>query len=300
MHKVSQYSFYSLGAKLARALAGKGTAAAADLFVPLMEAQAALDALIKGDPITLDHAKADATALLNKLGALFNKHFIDHATRQFRFPAPGDVIEAHELTHLRALLEKFDMSFAAELSRAAVYSVPRCGLFDPTLLAEKADEQFSDAQQDVMGEALRADLRAAGRALAFGLSGAASFHLIRALENVLQRYSTLFTGNSAKFGNLWKDGLGHLSTLVKEKNGPDARIIHILQDIEARVRSTLFTADATSAPQEAFLLFNTASSVLGLMLDALIQKAALENVEATLKDSPGDEDTVSPPAYKAG
>src|ERR1043166_4829231 len=125
MNPISQYKFYDLGAKLHRATSNRTAVSAADMFVPLMEAQAALDNLLKGDPITLEIARPDASALLNRFGPLFNKHFIDPSTRQFRHPAREDVIESHELNLLRSMVEKFESALAAELSRKAIYAVPK-------------------------------------------------------------------------------------------------------------------------------------------------------------------------------
>lgn len=268
MNPISQYKFYDLGAKLYRVVASKTAVGAAEMFVPLMDAQAALDNLIKGDPITLEIAKADASALLSKLGNIFNRYFIDMNTRQFRFPGREEVIDAHELTLLRALTEKFETALSAELARKAIYAVPRRGLYDGFELSERADSQFSDEIIRTLGDHGREDMKAAGRALAFGMPEASCFHLIRAIEGVLSRYFHALSGQQIKGDALWRGGLTHLASM-KGKDAPDTRIITYLGDIEARYRSHLSASQPSISQNDATLFFGMAGSLLTLMCEAL-------------------------------
>lgn len=276
MTPINQYKFYELGARLHRVIAHKSAINAAEMFVPLMDAQASLDNLLKGDPIALEHAKADANTLLGKLGTLFNKYFIDPATRQFRFPGREEVIDAHELTLLTSLVEKFETSFAAELSRRAIYAVPKRGLFDSYDLAENADTQFSEDILGRMPESMREDIRAAGRALAFGLGVAACFHLIRAMESAFAHYLEAFTGQAASsFANPWKDGLNRLKGGEKGTTA-DPRIVMMLQEIDSRYRVPLYKGENTVSVNEALIFFGMASSLITLMMDALANKKSVE------------------------
>lgn len=285
MNGINSYAFYNIGAKLARVSASKSALPAAEMFVPFMEAQTALDALIKGEPLALEGSKADATVLLNKLGNIFNKYFIDHATKQFRFPGRDEVIDAHEITHLRSLTERFETALAAELNGKPVYAVPPRGLFNTTRLIEQADSQFSESLLNSMGDVMRADIRAAGRALAFGLSGACCFYLVRALEQALQRYAALFV-NNAKFNSIWKDGLGHLSTLTKDKNGPEPRIITLLTEVDMHYRRAFMNGGAGGPSlEDAGVFFGLTSSLLTIMMEAVNKRSAYKNAEAVLKET---------------
>lgn len=269
MRALNSYRFYELGVKLTRITVLKGAAPAAEMFAPLMEAQAALDALLKGDPLSLQMARSDAQALLSKLGFVFDKYFIDPSTKQFRFPTQGEMVDAHELTLLRTLAEKFESSFSTDLSRRAIYAVPKRGLFDARDLSEHAEIQFNAHVQDAMGEAVRDDIRAAGRCLAFGLGTSTCFHLTRAIEGVLVPYIRAYTSKASDFDNVWKDGLGRLVILAKDKNGPDARVVALLIDVDARYRASLMHSETRISVEEAGLFFGTASSLIALMIEAL-------------------------------
>ncbi len=296
MNPISQYKFYDLGAKLHRVVSNRTAVGAAEMFVPLMEAQTALDTLIKGDPIQLEMAKPEANALLNKLGAIFDKNFIDLNTRQFRFPGREEVIDAHELTLLRSLVEKFETAFASELSRKAVFTVPKRGLFDTYELTEHADRQFAEDTLRLMPESVRADIRAAGRALAFGLGAACCFHLVRASEELLGKYSEAFGGGTAsKSDVLWHEALPRLVAMSKNKNAqnsPDPRIVGMLNDMDGRIRPALHNAEAPLSIGDAQIFFNTTCSMLSLMLDALNktsksprQKNPAQKAEETLQET---------------
>lgn len=289
MNPISQFKFYDLGAKLHRATSNRTAISAADMFVPLMEAQAALDNLLKGDPITLELAKTDASALLNRLGALFNKHFIDPSTRQFRHPAREDVVEAHELNLLRSMVEKFESALAAELSRKAIYAVPKRGLFDTWQLAEQAEEQFSEEVRKNLPEGALGDVRAAGRCLAFGLGTAACFHLVRSVEAVLARYVDTMAGPvPAKAAQLWREGITRLQNKAKEGNGVDARVPSLLADIDTRYRAGLLSHDAQFSLHDAMIFFGMAGSLITLMMEGIAAtdtpQRRLKAAEERLKD----------------
>lgn len=272
MNSISQYKFYELGAKLHRVVSNRTAIGAAEMFVPLMEAQTALDTLLKGDPVQLETSRTEANALLNKLGALFDKNFIDLNSRQFRFPGREEIIDAHELTLLRSLVEKFETAFASELGRKAVFTVPKRGLFDTYELTEHADNQFSEDTLRIMPARVRADIRAAGRALAFGLGTACCFHLVRATQDLLSKYSEAFGGGSAtKSDILWREALPRLIAMSKNKNanGPDPRILSMLNDVDGRIRRALHSTEQSISIGDATLFFSTTSSLIALMLDAL-------------------------------
>ncbi len=276
MNPVNQYKFYELGAKLYQVIARTGATPAAEMFVPLMEAQAALDTLIKGDPIPLDFAKSEATALLNRMGAVFNRHFIDGASRQFRFPAREETIDPHEIVLLRSLTEKFETALAAELSRRAIYAVPRRGLFDARDLAEQADLQFSETTLAAIPEGVRAEIRAAGCALAFGLGNAACFHLLRAVETALSYYlSRKGRGGAAGGDALWQEASGLLAPSGKINAAmPEGRLAAMLHDMDARYRAPLSRAGQNFSVQEALLFFSAASGLLELLMEEAARATA--------------------------
>src|SRR5580698_10744477 len=121
MQQLNAYRFYELGARLHALFNLRTQGRVADMFAPLAEAQTLLDGFIKGDPFALETSKADANRLLSRIGAVFNRYFIDPATKQLKNPTGEDRIDAHELSLIMSLIEKFEHALAAELNRAPTY-----------------------------------------------------------------------------------------------------------------------------------------------------------------------------------
>src|ERR1700730_18349465 len=129
MYPLNTYRFYELGAKLHGLFQAAKQGRVADMFVPSTEAQALLDSFIKGDVLALTTSKADANRLLGKISAVFNRHFIDPATKQLRSATGEDRIDTHELSLIQTLVEKFEHALAAELNASPAYLAGKRGIY---------------------------------------------------------------------------------------------------------------------------------------------------------------------------
>ena len=154
MQQLNSYRFYELGAKLHSLFCSSNQSRINDMFAPLTEAQALLDGFIKGDNFALETSKTDATKLLNKISSVFNRYFIDPSTKQLKNPAGEDRIDAHEMSLIHTLIEKFEHALAAELNRAPTYVAGKCGIYSTYDLAENAQKVFSDNLRPVIPAAL--------------------------------------------------------------------------------------------------------------------------------------------------
>src|SRR5277367_1127526 len=194
MQQLDSYRFYELGARLHALFDLRTQGRVADMFAPLTEAQALLDGFIKGDPFALESSKADANRLLSKISSVFNRYFIDPTSKQLKTPTGEDRIDAHELTLILSLVEKFEHALAAELNRAPTYLAGKRGIYSIFELAENAREIFSKELRDVIPAAAQGEFNLAGRALVFGLGTAAAMHMLRAIEITLRPYYEMFAG----------------------------------------------------------------------------------------------------------
>src|SRR5580693_823281 len=188
MHQMNAYPFYELGAKLYGLFGYGAQARVADMFAPLTEAQTLLDGFIKGDVFAPESSKADANRLLAKIGAVFNRYFIDPSTKQMKASGGEDRIDAHELSLIRSLVEKFEQALAAELNRAPTYLAGKRGIYSTFDLAENAEAIFPEKLRGTIPVLAQNEFNAAGRALVFGMGTAAAIHMLRAIEVVLKLY----------------------------------------------------------------------------------------------------------------
>ncbi|MDE2030158.1 MAG: hypothetical protein KGI97_06300 [Alphaproteobacteria bacterium] len=296
MKQLNSYRFYELGAKLHGLFSADTGARAADMFAPLSEAQTLLDGFIKGDAIALSTSKSDAVKLLNKIGAIFNRYFIDPATRQLKTQDGEDRIDPHELAMLRALVEKFEHALAAELNRAPTYVAGKRGIYSTYDLAENAQEIFAENLRGAIPAATQNEFADAGRALAFGLGTAAVMHTLRAVEIMLRSYYENFVGAApSKTERNYAVYLKKLSTMADDDDRdprPDRRVVQMLAQIKDHYRNPLVITDFAPSLDEATQLFGMASAIISLMAEAVAtrrQQGSRKKNDEIVDETPSSE-----------
>lgn len=295
MKQLNSYRIYELGAKLHQLFSTDGSARVADMFATLSEAQTMLDSFIKGDSIALTTSKSDAVKLLNKIGAIFNRYFIDPATRQLKSQEGEDRIDTHELALLRALVEKFEHALAAELNRAPTYVAGKCGIYSTYDLAENAEEIFSESLRSSIPVAAQKEFTSAGRALAFGLGTASVMHTLRAIEIMLRAYYEVYGDSStSKTERNFAVLLKKLSTMADEEDRsprPDKRVIQMLAQVKDHYRNPLVAVDSSASVGDATQLFGMASAIVSLMAETIATRHSGNSVEpSSVAHSEGDSE----------
>jgi hypothetical protein len=281
MQQLNTYRFYELGAKLHGLFSSSTQARVADMFAPFTEAQALLDGFIKGDILALDASKVDANRLLNKIGAVFNRYFIDPATHQLKSPTGEDRIDAHELSLIRTLVEKFEHALAAELNRTPTYLADKCGIYATYDLAEKAQHAIPAPLRKMIPASASNEFATAGRALAFGLGTAAAVHMLRAIEIVLKVYYESFAGSpGGKTERNYAAYLKKLAAMAEDEEKtvrPDRRVIQMLAQIKDHYRNPLVTPESVISPEEATQLFGLTSALISLMAEQIDARRRADN-----------------------
>lgn len=268
MQSLNAYRFYELGAKL-HGLVDNSTQRVADMFATLAEAQTLLDSLIKDETFPLHTSRADATRLLNKIGSLFDRYFIDPSTKQLKAGGSEDRVDLHELSLLRTLTEKFEHALAADMSHIPSYVAQKCGIYSTFELAENARNVFGANLRDVIPASALIEFDTAGRSLAFGLGTAASIHTLRAVEIMLRAYYESFAGSAAAKGERnYANYVKKLATMSEDEDKdprPDRRIVLMLVQIKDQYRNPLVTPETVIEVEEAAQLFGIASNVVASM-----------------------------------
>lgn len=295
MKQLNSYRIYELGAKLHSLFNAEGSARVADLFAPLSEAQTLLDSFIKGDAIALSSSKSDAVKLLNKIGTMFDRYFIDQLTRQLKAQEGEDRIDTHELAMLRGLVEKFEHALAAELNRAPTYIAGKRGIYSTYDLAENAQEIFSENLRAVIPVAAQTEFAAAGRSLAFSLGTAAAMHTLRAVEIMLRSYYEIYAGAApAKSERNYSVYIKKLAAMAEEedKPHPDKRVVQMLAQVKDHYRNPLVSPETAVSIDEATQLFGMAGALISLMAEAVAaarRPAELDKAAAALAALAADD-----------
>ncbi len=295
MHQLNAYRFYELGAKLHGLFCSSTQGRVTDMFAPLTEAQTMLDGFIKGDVFALEASKVDATKLLNKISTVFNRYYIDAASKQLRPSEGEDRIDQHELSLIHTLIEKFEHALAAELNRAPTYVAEKRGIYSTFDLAENAQHILSEKLRTSIASAVLSEIDSAGRCLAFGLSTAASVHLLRAVEMMLKTYFETFAGSlGPKSERSYSVYLKRLAALAEDEDKsirPDRRVIQMLAQIKDHYRNPLITPEQTISIDEATQLFGLTSALVSLMAEQINErKRAGKATDAVTAVASADED----------
>lgn len=300
MKHLDSYRFYELAAKLNGLFRGTAQGRIVDMFTPLTEAQNSLDSWIKGEVFALESSKAEATKLLNKMGAIFNRYYIDPNTKQLRKPTGEDRIDAQEMAIIANMLEKFEHALAAELNRAPIYLVSKCGIYSTYDLIENARNCFSDTLRKIIPESSLHEFDMAGRSLAFGLSTAATMHLLRAVEIVLKMYYEKFSGQDvARNERSYAIYLKRLAVLADDEANayrPDKRLLQMLAQIKEHYRNPLMNSDSSFSSDKALALFGLATAAMTLMCEEITRSPSerkesdAEQALSSVVDVAKDED----------
>jgi hypothetical protein len=306
MQPLNIYRFYELGAKLHGLFCLTTQGRVADMFAPFTEAQALLDSFIKGDIFALEDSKTDATRLLNKLGAVFNRYFIDPTTKQLKSPTGEDRIDPNELSLINTLVEKFEHALAGELNRTPSYLAEKCGIYSTSDLAENAQRVFSQSLRNVIPSGALGEFNSAGRALAFGFGTAATMHMLRAIEITLKLYFETFVGAASGKGErnytVYLKKLAALAEDDSKPQRPDRRVIQMLEQIKEHYRHPLLSPDTTISADEATQLFGLTSALITMMAEQMdnSRHAEKKSGKAALMPDDDDDDISDFPMSQAG
>jgi hypothetical protein len=162
-------------------------------------------------------------------------------------------------------LGAYETVLTSEFSVAdAYFVVPKPGLDSPSLIS-RGEVLFPEALPRKVPAAI-ADLREAGRCIAYELCTAAGFHLMRAVETVLRRYWEVITGNAPKPK---QRNIGTYLRGFKKLGCGDDKVIGALTQLKDLHRNVIIHTDEALSLDKAISLLGMARSVVDAMLDQI-------------------------------
>jgi hypothetical protein len=262
MHKVNQFAFYKFGA----ALRDLDDIKAGDTFLqfsmPFINASMALRTFIdENSHVSLPLSKAAAQTLINSITATMDS-----------FIPPGKEIDWDRKLdegQVRTIIGKrteFETIFEHESRDIDVYAVTPKGIYSTPALIERAENALpADVKSRLSAETVY-DIQQAGRCLAFNISTAAGFHILKAVESMIREYHLRLTGKhiSAKSRN-WGAYIRDLNN-----HGADTKVTTYLSHIKDFYRNPIVHPEVTLTSEQALSLFSAAVSAI-VQLDAAIQ-----------------------------
>ncbi|MEP7245559.1 MAG: hypothetical protein ABI885_18060 [Gammaproteobacteria bacterium] len=270
---IDQYPIYELGAALsllkesARA-SEHSSAQTADQIYAVWTAQNQLRRLLSGNPFQIVFSNDAAENLLGSVTRM--TVLLDG---QSTSSPPGPAPEPWQWFQVRSNIDVFEHQFSAELKKMAAYAVPERGIYKIDGLVDNADKHIHHTVIDIVDDFARAELKAAGRCLAFGLCAASGFHSARAVECVLKQFCALYLPNLA-IGDLTMgqmvSALGDMHTAKEKKDLlPSANTLRHLKDFTEFDRNPVIHKMVVVEEIDAHTLFNSAAAVIVEMAKAI-------------------------------
>jgi hypothetical protein len=173
-----------------------------------------------------------------------------------------DFVEPSDLWQIDRLLADFETVLKSELNISDSYFVSRKGGFDTTALIANAESIFPHSLITKAPDSIR-DIRESGKCLAFELSTASGFHILRATESVVRIYWDVVS-NAAPHPDIRSLGV-FLAEMEKNKFGSD-KVRAVLKQIKDLHRNPLIHPEVIIDLDEAIGLFGICRSAVGAML----------------------------------
>lgn len=269
MKRINQYEFYNLGVTLHPLAALTSETKVGDVHFQLFQAHAALQLLIKGEPVSLVVAHGEATSLRDAVhGALpvFKKEMTPE-----QWTAERDKQLEFKAFLITNALEKFETVAAAELQVLDSYFVSKKGIYSTADLIDHADQALSEPVRFLMPSQAILDFRQAGRCLAFDLFTAAGFHSLRATDAVIRSYYALFAGHPPKpklrnWGAYVRILKGCIVKPSVEDLKPDIKTLELVDHIREMHRNPIIHPEDNLDEDKALILFDLCKSAIVAMI----------------------------------
>lgn len=290
MRKLNTYQFYRLAKAVEPVLnLREEDTTLADIFSVLYAASSALRPLVADRSILSPSSKRAAANLLRSINAVgIPESWKDLSSLDFKMQ-----IDSFRVSSISGRARDFETVLANDLPGLDVYHVSAIGIYSTPALIEHAEsallEGLSEECQESISDTAKRDFNQAGRCLAFDLSTAAGFHVMRAVEAVLRDYWHQVLQPSP--GTRAPDMAQCINEL--RKAGEDAKVLDVLDHIRDLHRNTLMHPDAFLEAAESLRLFDIAKSGISAMAERMNglkrRVAAKANSEASELSGIGED-----------
>lgn len=267
MKKLNLYDMYMLGQRLLPLSNLQWEAKVADNLSVLWFARSALTEYTRDGSPLLEAAKRAARTAITNISEILPDTF-EEATK-----IDKETKLAYVGYKIKQSVEALESVLANEMPGVPAYIVSPKGIYRTEDLIEHAEKQFpSTYLKDIPAQAT-ADIREAGKCLAFNLPTACSFHLWRALETVMDAYYARFTSSTFDADGVSRNWGAKIKALREKK--AEAAVTNYLDHIREQYRNPQTHPEEMVDPNEAQMLFGVASSAITSMISAMQQKSAL-------------------------
>jgi hypothetical protein len=268
MKKVDISQFYSLGATLRPLQTIEEGAVLENIFYMLYMARDWLNSLVKDGLVPLNVSKGNAWQLINTINEVAD--IPEGKERDWKKKLTFN--EAYNISNGE---REFETVLYAELQTLATYFASQKLAYSTDDLIARAENLFPESVKKSLPRQCIADIRQAGKCIAFEIPTAAAFHILRATESVIRLYYAHVIGHppKTKMRN-WGTYIQNL-----EKAGADKKITAFLDHIREEYRNPILHPEEMLTPDDAIVLLGSACSAIVQMVHAINAPPASQSAQ---------------------
>lgn len=263
MQRINTYDFYLLGSALKPVFDLREQDTLRDRYFALYGAARSLNSLLANEIIRIAYCRPAAEQLLSAIQELLSVRGQDTWEKAL----------GSEVYTLKTAVSVFENNLAAELQQLDTYSVSKKGIYSTNDLIDRAEQALpTDVLLKLPTDAVT-DFKQAGKCLAFEVTTASGFHMIRATETVIHKYYLAVTGNAQikRKDRNWGSYVRNLNRhrQLNSASTADLKIIAMIDQIREHHRNVIIHPECTLTVSEAHVLFTVCIGAMVAMLRAL-------------------------------
>ena len=263
MQRVNEFTFYELASRIHPLTELQGELLLSSVWLEWWNARLAVDAIFSERPLSvcasaaLELRQAISNAVPEKWEDL-NAALL--ASEKKTLP-PWIIYRVSEAA------KKFETVLAAECQVLDTYFVSKKGAYSTADLIDHAHAQVPKPIRDKLSDQVKADLDQAGKCIAFDLSTAAAFHLLRGTEGVLREYYNCVVPGIKRALPKMRNWGAYIK-LLKE-HGAEQRVTSLLDHLRESYRNPVLHPEENYTDSRALVLFGVCISALVMMLEEI-------------------------------
>jgi hypothetical protein len=275
MKRVNQYQFFQLGSVIHPLTDISRDETMGDVLILLLSAQNWLEYMSAGSIIPLTTCRSVMGRLLAALQRSIPHQNMELPTQERQADWSKKLaakLTWYEVSEIPRLAKEFETVLAAELETTDTYYVSEKGIYSTSKLIESAELLFSPSVRNEMPDKAIADVRQAGKCLAFDMDTASGFHMVRATETMIHKYYETVTGSALRRKDRnWGAYVRNLNTHLK--NNPTSRIdrklVVLIDQVREHHRNPVMHPEITLDSDEAQSLFSICQAIIVTFANAL-------------------------------
>lgn len=266
MQRVNEYRFYELGAKIGAILKVNEKSTYETFWWPLWEARDALRSLAQ-DAVAVRVSLPIVRRVIAAIDEIVPQDISGALQKQTSLKQPGaNNLIGFGYYELQEALKAFEPVLAAECNALDTYVISQKRGYSTPDLVDRCEVMLPLETIMLLESNTVADIRAAGRCLAFDTPTAAGFHILRAVESVMALYYTHVSGKDlVKRNRNW----GAYLKALEGVSTADEKVKGALSHIKDNYRNPITHPEDTLTEGQAIMLFGLCLSVIELMAEQM-------------------------------